>query len=981
MNDKRKITPWACIAPLALAMTLAACGGGGGGSSSSSSGSDTIAEAEARAFQVPSEISAVPVSSASEGGGAPGLATAVRSLMAAKALQDIPNLDGSVTVTLDESSDYMNAVPRKYIEIKALDEAFSIIGQIMSAMKQTRYWDDAVLNQGPYQAMVGWEDDMMGQTVKTVEKWTISSSYDADATNPYADTGVFTIQVWVPDEEVQGEYIRALFTLYKGATTDEETGEVTDFGVWDMNVKFNDDGSEHFLATAREVGGRSILKIKTYEVYDEGDFDFTFDMKAYLSRSADGTEGFGKVFLPMFNSQACGQGAGPPVNPSDCIINQYMPYAFNSNYLELGIDANGNESLEDVGDSEKILDRNSQAAITHRYGVFYAAATDLNGDGANDTVAGDNILKHKTFGFPVFADVSDGAGGTMRRYGFYGSWRGEHNLWGFQDCGLNGCSPLVSDGDTVTREDWSTGERIETTYTVDNVPALLAKREVDTTSVTVIKDTPVRVDINKHFDLVYDAGAWKLCKDGWLFNDQGTPTCQFMDFSQNPPQPQPRSLEAFDFDAYVATASRADGFVELAAGGQGIQVAYLTSRPEWMQGSVPSAGLYEVNFGTFPATIVGAYTPANGDIFRLNVTDEGWMVLRDAGASTTDGLDLAWKKLAYTGNIWEPEFTGTETTFTLPEGVNIRAEVGGNFYMVQLKYGAAGTAAADYLTIVENQTTYTPNVTMANFLPPNTAYLGKMENTNLRLSWDSDVLVLKVATGSSGEYTVGNTHETNEWSLVAYNADGAPLDADGNPAMNADGFVCMFPDQPGCSGGTAVQFMYRYDENGAAQTYLVSNGTHQLLSDQIALLNVPLVDRDGTDAGERTLRFDGFMMHGLPNLRNEFRDGDFDEDYLDKLLNVKYVTGKVTRVVGDDGVGYLIKPLETSVFMDDVSDEDAQGLIPDADLPNIDSAIALDLDTEVTTDMPDVADNTMGAVPSGDTVVVKFVEGVPVAAE
>lgn len=1012
-----KKVPWACIVPFTLA--LVACGGGGGGGSSSTTTttttttSDDLSTSEARAYQVPSEISAVPVSSSSSNNPARALRTLFRSARDAKALQTLQDQNG-VTVTLDDSSDYMNAVPRKYIEIRALDEAFSVIGQVMSALKQTQYWDESVLNQGPYQAMIGWDDEQMGQEIKQIQKWTIDASYDGDGANPYADNGVFTVKVWVPDDENPDEYIKALFTIYAGATTDETTGEVTDFGIWDMNVKFDDTGSEFFVATARVESGRSILKLTSQETHEVGGpggggSEIDFSMKAYLSRSADGSDGFGKVFIPTFDAMACGGGNGPPTNPADCISNKYMPYAFNDQYLELGIDANADNDTDDQGDSEKILDRTEQAEITHRYGVFYAET-----DAANDITAGDNIQKHKTFGFPVFADVTEN-GQTFRRFGFYGSWRGEHNLWGFQTCsetnGQFSCTNSVDSSTQLTREEWGPNGRTETTYTAQVVDSILAKRELDNANVTAVKNTPVRVFLNKHFNLVWDQANsdWKLCKGEMFFDFQQSQTrCVFTDFSATPtPMNDPNgnpmldpfgnpiyifpqtdlALETFDGEDILANADFANGWVNPAGGGQGTSVVYLApgNEPQWMQASVQVAGYYQWDWSASPGQQLGGlYTPSAGDTMFFNASADVWLVLKDEGSNANDGMQLAWYAKTMTGGYdWEPEFDDTQDQpFTLPAGDHLRIDVAGSSYMVQLKPGQDGADASDYLSLVETQTTYTPDSTVASFLPPNTAYLGKPDDSdhNLRLEWDATNLVLKVADDSdTSQYTVGATHTSNEWMLVAFDANGRALDADGNPAVDSQGFPRLF--SPDGNEETAVQFMYRYDDGGA-QTYLLANNSPIVLSDPLALLNVPLVDVNGNDAGTRMLNFDGFMMHGLPNLHGVFQEGDFNSDYLAKLLNVKYEPGKVTRVTGGDNVSYLIKPLETSVFLDDVSEEDANGLIDEMALPNMDSAVTLDLDAAIASGMPDVDDNTMGDLPttggSGSAIRVMFSEGVAV---
>lgn len=1001
MNDKRKITPWACIAPLALAMTLAACGGGGGGGTAASdSDADVIAEAEARAFQVPSEISAVPVSVSSDSG-APGLARSVRALSAIKALQDVPNLDGSATVSLDEASDYMNSVPRKYVEIPVLDEAFSIIGEVMGALKQTQYWDDAVLNQGPYVAMVGWEEKNMGESIKTIEKWTIDATYDGDADNPYADGGVFTVKAWVPGEAAD-EYIRAVFTIYQGATTDAESGEVTDFGIWDMAVKFDDSGSEFFLASARIENTRSILRISMEESQGEGDRAFDFNMKALLSRAEDGSDGYGKVYMPQFDGELCGMGSGGPIaDPSSCIRNQYMPYAFNTEYLEVGVDANGDNDTEDENDNETIMRRSSSAAVTHRYGVFYAE------DSEDGTIsAGDSLLKHNSFGFPVFADV-----GGQRLYGFYGAWRGEHNLWGFQTCseteGMWSCDNAVADGATVTREQWENGTRTESAYTVQSVPSVMAKREFETTDVTSVKDTPTRVFLNKHFNLAYmdilDADAIDVgaCK-GQLYRDFGGDVkCSFMDFT-DPANPVFQDLTLEDFDGWdiLEQADWTNGWV-MHADSSTTSIMYLNAGqvPDWMTGNAPSNGFYEVDFMT--QSVVGAFTPAAGDIINIDASADVWLVLKDEGASATDGEELKWYVKNVTGGWdWEPEFgaDNTDTQFIFPEGEQIRADVGGTQYIVRKKNGVDGSSATDYITVVESQTTLTPD--RASFFPSGMDYLARFDDFDRKvaLEWDTTLNALVVARGENDVRAecLSNTENAdgypiytcNEWMLVAINDNGTAgntqddfaIDGDDVRATDNQGGICMMPDQPNCDT-TAVQFMYRYDESGA-QTYLVAAGASSptLLSDAVTLMAVPLADANGDATNEtRTLRFDGFMQ-GLGNFHDKFQDGGFG-DYLEKVRNVRYEEGKVTMVngvVGNDTTSLLIKPLETSVFLEDVTELDASGDIPEADLPNMDAAVALDLDAEVASGLPDIADNDMGDVPTGDAVTVKFVEGVPV---
>ncbi len=67
----------------------------------------------------------------------------------------------SAVSDLPAASDYSKASTRKFVEERSLEQ-FDIIEQVMSALAQTNYADQANINAGPYKAMIAWEDEQNG---------------------------------------------------------------------------------------------------------------------------------------------------------------------------------------------------------------------------------------------------------------------------------------------------------------------------------------------------------------------------------------------------------------------------------------------------------------------------------------------------------------------------------------------------------------------------------------------------------------------------------------------------------------------------------------------------------------------------------------------------------------------------------------------------------------------------------------------------
>jgi hypothetical protein len=101
-------------------------------------------------------------------------------------------------------------------------------------------------------------------------------------------------------------------------------------------------------------------------------------------------------------------------------------------------------------------------------------------------------------------------------------------------------------------------------------------------------------------------------------------------------------------------------------------------------------------------------------------------------------------------------------------------------------------------------------------------------------------------------------------------------------------------------------------------------------------------------------------MHGMPNLYEELRKNDFvmSSTISDKIINIP--AGTQVDDADVSGQSYLIKPLETSLFLAAVSNP--------SDPPDLTLANALDLSA-----IPSFVDHGMGAMPS--TTGVRYSEG------
>ena len=247
MNNYRKQSVWLWVIFLILlvgsTLTYLGCS-----SSSTPSGSGAAAVS---GFAVPSEISAVPPA-----GGAGGALVGSLNRSLSSSLRALSRAAG------DPGTDYSQATTTKYVEEHALEQ-FEILEQVMKAIDQTHYSDAENIGAGPYKSMVAWEEEMNGIDVKQLEPWIVQS-------DQILENGQFVLRAraWIEEQEAgETTLVKAEFKVYEPATQAAD-GSYSDYGVWTLNVKFDDAGTDFFAASA-SVGANEEAVLKVHEVFAE----------------------------------------------------------------------------------------------------------------------------------------------------------------------------------------------------------------------------------------------------------------------------------------------------------------------------------------------------------------------------------------------------------------------------------------------------------------------------------------------------------------------------------------------------------------------------------------------------------------------------------------------------------------------------------------------------------------------------------------
>lgn len=841
-------------ASLIFSLGLTACGGGGGGSGGGG--------LQSAGFEVPTEISAVPTNLSGSVGGVnkPSLKSKLSALKRA---------------ATDPNTDYSKAKTVKFVNERTLEQ-FDIIEEVLSAIRQTNYADPANVNQGPYKAMIAWQEERNGIETKTLEPWVVDSAMIVEG-----GRDVNRLRAWI-EENRDGVtmLIKAEFKIYQSATQRED-GSYSDYGVWTLNVKFGDSATDFFAASADiDANGHAVIKINEHQ--NEG--PFVHEMKAVMNRAE--TQGYGKVMFPDFES--CNQ---PDCMPAPVVAK----YAYNDRYL----------ALQKAEEAVQYKDRTSITEMTHRYGMF-------------DSATGQDVMKTKSFGFPVSYTDSN----NNRRWGYYGAWQGRHQLW----ADGNG----IPAGTVVTRQDRGNEQTAETYTASAPFVGTLTKRIPVAASIDDVKNIPVETWVNDHLELEYQTGA----STGWY-------QCQ----PSAPPNPPVCNMSFTAFDTLIVGAGDNRKHVDInrwdTTTNQPVNYVYLGA------GTPTGEGFYlatrDTATGQLTVTGTTPSTFANGDRLWINIG--GSIYIEYTGVTSTTTTGWVEKTLVnFDTQTWTPEFSPTgDKQYLLPVDREFYINSRGANYIVKRM------ADGSYDVKIEIQSTANP-LNAATFVQAGTIF---------KTPWAPD-------TDSTYEF-ITDPANPNFMKLVYKTIGQNDKDASGVPMAGVAVGAVVQKGQWGLSafvngGNTGVQFNWDYPREGdlwGSQQYLMdASNNYVLLSDPIMLLPVVLTNNAGVQK-TLSLQYDGWM-HGLPDLFEELRKSDFvmTAAVSDKIINIP--AGTAVTDAQDATKSYLIKPLEVSQFLDVISDP---GTL------DISIADAIDLNS-----VPVFVEHGMGAMPT--TTGVKYSEGI-----
>lgn len=331
-------------------------------------------------------------------------------------------------------------------------EAFDIVNEILCMMAQTEY--DAMLNKGAYKAQVDLnkceksgddassagqssQNQSSGSTAPDYELWVVESSR-ADNSSPHI------VKVWV---HAEGDEFEPDALIMARMTITEAKSDTNPYGIFTMNFEEHPviNGTPDttitlfrgYLKAEKDVdSGKVLLKFAMeggFDTNSDGNNDFSFNEKAVLNRTLDGSNGSGTTFLSdVFSTE----------NKS-----AQFDIAFNSTHFRRR-DANNTSD-------DQCFSRTRFDETVWRYGLY-------NADGSR---------KDLNAGFPIKKDD---------RYG----WIGYYGLWFPQDVTIN-------NGDTVYKVSYSESGEQATPYTVVKKGGKLRKHTRHSTTLSEIKGIPL----------------------------------------------------------------------------------------------------------------------------------------------------------------------------------------------------------------------------------------------------------------------------------------------------------------------------------------------------------------------------------------------------------------------------------------------------------------------------------------------------------
>lgn len=804
------------------------------GSGSSGTTTTTTSTAELTTYEMPAEISAVPVDTDASDPSAALNRSLSSSLLA---------LSRAAT---DAGTDYSVAETRKYVEEHALEQ-FTMLENVLNALSQTNYTDE--IGNGPYKAMVAFQDEENGTNKKSLEAWVCQSDAMTDADgNSY-----LRARAWIEEQDDDGEdeLVKAEFKIY-AAPTKNDDGSYADYGRWDLNVKFGEDGTEDFFAASCDVNDNGITVLKIHEMFMESgpgsETELPAEMMAILYRS--GTEGYGRVQYPDWE-ELWGPNADPDLTELTPI---QAAYAYNENYL----------AVKD-GDGDTVFkDRTDIVEMTHRYGVFNAAT-------------GEDVMGSKSFGFPIYW-TTDG-GSTKRAY--YGAWQGRHQLW-TQD------GRTVAEGTEVTREDFDPNATPET-YTVgETFNGVLSKRTYVDASLDDIKGIAVELWVDNSYNLTYNAG-----NQTWYH-------CPQMNWEAFPPE---CAVTPIDFDTEIGFASLVvgadDNKKNVNIGGYD-QVADANKAYVYELASADNgnqAGFYEAT------ETQGEHGPEitvndprqlidTSKVTQLWIWVGGSIYVEYTGAGNTGWVEK--ELINFDQRTWTPEFGSTDKDFILPENRELYINMQGANYVVRKETGQDPTCR------LELQTAVNPG-NATDVVPDGTVFSDPWNDAGSTYEFitdptDADYLMLVYKTiGDNDKDQNGDPKEGVEVGGIVGNVWGVETTF------------------PGDSEPTAFNWEYNADGGWGSVSYLKNpDNSYKLLDDPMRFDSFTAQNGAG-DTKTLSLQFDGWMM-GLPEMYQDLEKNDWtmSEDIAGKIINLPAGTPLTEATTGTE---YLLKPLEISQFL------------------------------------------------------------------
>jgi len=556
------------------------------------------------------------------------------------------------------------------------------------------------------------------------------------------------------------------------------------------------------------------------------------------------------------------------------------------------------------------------------------------------------------------------ANGYMQ-HAYYGAWQGRHQLWGGGPDGGQ-----IPAGTTVTEEAFGGGET-PASYTVsDPFNGTLTRRTLADADLNDIKGIPVETWVNENYQLVYEVDTWKFC-DGYTDWNSGPPVCRDRVTDNQ------IALTVFtDFDSLIMTeGGRKNVNINRWDNNtfQNYDYVYLAADPAITGFTFAGAGFYVASWGNNgmmrPNVPAVKYTPQDGDDMWANIG--GSIYIQYSGDFTSGKTGWVEKQLTdFIQETWTPVFadSSNDVSFSPEQGYEYYINNQGANYIVRRV--AAADAVSSYEVKSELQTSANP-VNYASLLPAATSYLSTPWRPEVRYSLvtdSADPNFLKLVyltddpnTADVDESVTTTVYTSGEWGLQAFNSSDQPLMADGTP-VTVDEWGFPEAGQP-----RPTEFNWEYSEGGfgSQQFLLDGNGDYVMLSDPLQLMPVTATNGAG-ETKTLSLAYDGWM-HGMPDMYQELSKNDWimSQEIADKIINLP----AATVVTDTDGVEYFVKPLDISLFMENLTESEIIGA--GGTVPDISDASQADLAT-----VPDLVPNGMGAVPTG--TVVKYSEGNPV---